>query len=458
MPRQATPSRSKTRTARFRDQCVRAAFAALLFAQTPVNAAIVIEELPPEQAFVIDKKVYGYKAWSSLVKGVRSNAPDSTDAGVTRGIVENHVMARAALKIIHNHEAHLAQRYRLWREYGSLLENMFPPSDLKALRAECVTLKDVSPAMLQTVIGAENKPGQMVRPGFTPIAKQYARQVTVATVACKDQPVRRVSFAEIIDVADEGEALRLWRGEPVAIDALRNVVIQFRLREAGIMRAGLASPLDIASLWSFVENKQTRVDLEQYMGVTFDIHHSPKRIQELKAEVTDQEIDAYYDKHSRDYQQILKVKARHITVDTQAKADEVVAKVKAGLSFDEAVRRYSMAPDKATNPRGELPEIDRRDPDLEFREKMALILPAGEVSPSFRMLDGKTYEIFWIDERVGEVLPKQDASVRNEIRGEIAHLRAGQEYIALRQKVWSEASITLNSRYFTREMTKGWGE
>lgn len=458
MPIPAIPSKGKPQGKRIRDRWAGAVLAALLSAHVPLHAAISIEELPPEQAFVIDKNVYGQKAWATLVKGIRTHAPDTNEAGITRGMIENHLMARAALKIIHNHEAHLAQRYRLWREYGSLLESMFPAADLKALREECVTLKEVSPAMLQMVIGAENKPGQMVRPGFTPIAKQYARQVTVANVACKEMKPRRVSFAEIIDVADEGEALRLWRGEKVAVDALRNVVIQFRLREAGIMRAGLAAPLDIDTLWRFVENKQTRVDLEQYMGVTFDIHHSPKRIQELKTEVTDKEIDAYYDKHANDYQQILKVKARHITVDSQAKADEVVEKVRAGLSFDEAVKRYSIAPDKASNPRGIMSEIDRRDPDLEFREKMALILPAGQVSPSFRMLDGKTYEIFWIDERIPEVLPKTDASVRNEIRGEIAHLRAGEEYIALRRQVWNDASIVLNSRYFNPGMTKGWGE
>ncbi len=452
MPRQAHPPVPKT----FRERLLRVAFAALMGLSPGVHAAISIAELPPAHAFVVDKKVYGYKAWSSLLSGVKKNAPGSTDAGVARGIIENHLMAKAALKIIHNHEAHLAQRYRLWREYGSLLENMFPPADLKALHAECVKLRDISPSMMQMVIGAENKPGQMVRPGFTPIAKQYARQVTLAQIACNDMKPKRVSFAEVIDVADEGEALKIWRGEKEAIEALRNVVIQFRLREAGIMRAGLASPLDVTTLWTFVENKQTRVDLEQYLGVTFDIHHSPKRIQELKALVTDKEIDAYHDQHPEDYQQILKVKARHITVDSQAKADEVVGKIRAGLSFDEAVQRYSIAPDKATNPRGQLPEIDRRNPDLEFREKMALILPAGEVSPSFRMLDGKTYEIFWIDERVGEVLPKSDPSVRNEIRGEIAHLRAGEEYIALRRKVWSEARIVLNSRYFNAGMIKGW--
>ena len=64
--------------------------------------------------------------------------------------------------------------------------------------------------------------------------------------------------------------------------------------------------------------------------------------------VTDAETKAYFDEHTEEFAGQETVNASHILVDSEEKANEILAKINAGeLSFEDAAQEYSSCPSKA---------------------------------------------------------------------------------------------------------------
>lgn len=61
--------------------------------------------------------------------------------------------------------------------------------------------------------------------------------------------------------------------------------------------------------------------------------------------VTDPEIEAYYKEHAEEFNQAEQVRAAQIVVDSVAEARRILFKIREGMSFDEAARRWSLSPD-----------------------------------------------------------------------------------------------------------------
>lgn len=433
---------------------------AFAIASGSLHAAVKQTELPTEQAFVVNGQPFGTKAYAALSDAIRQHSPEATEANVLKGIVENHLLATQASTLApsdgSDHEHH-SFTDKVWQEYGMLLGQLFPVQVDAAQEHRCISLSPATPTELKAWLGTGNiDPGKLVDSHLSEEKIKSLSSHVVARVRCDEIAERQVTLDKIMDAADEASALQLWRGEPDTLGRLSVTLARIRLHEGLLLQQKRLSELDLATLWLVAADKQARMDVEAEAGVNFEMHHSPEAIRALTKTVTDPEIDAYYDKHAEDYQQIGSVKARHLTVAKQEQADHIVDEIRKGLPFDEAVRKYSIADDKNSFPPGDLGKIERTDKSLSFLKKLTLILPARQVSSSFRMPDGKTFEILWVDERVAEHLPKTDESVRSDIRREIAAQKARTNFAEALKTVWTGADISLNKTLFNAPWVSTW--
>lgn len=443
----------------------------LVSAPVIVQADVKLESLDAGRAFVVNGVTFGAIAYDALAGAIRQRTPEATDANILQGVVENHLLASHFARSKHPVQSiamarlleqmfphsHLNQQNKLWQEYGMLVGQLFPVEVTPALEKRCIHYEKIDSQQLKMLLGSDGSdPTKIVDTTVSNVKKRDAASIRIATIECKDSATMQVTLDKVLESSDEASALQLWRGEVATLQRLSGVVARIRLHEGMLLQQKRLTPLDLKTLWQVAQDKQTRSDYEAEAGVKFDLHHSPEAVRALMETVTDAEIDAYFEAHKNDYQQIGTVTARHITVATQEEADRIVAEIRAGLPFEEAVRKYSLADDKNAQPPGSLGLIERSDKNLPFVKKLALILPAGEVSNPFRMLDGKSYEILWVDKRVAEHLPKTDPSVRSDIRREVAGRKAREQFAQTLQQQWEKASIILNQSKFTAPWVKQW--
>jgi len=64
-------------------------------------------------------------------------------------------------------------------------------------------------------------------------------------------------------------------------------------------------------------------------------------------EINDEEVKSYYEDNKEQFKTPESVKASHILVDTEEKANEILNEINEGLSFEEAAKKYSKCPSKA---------------------------------------------------------------------------------------------------------------
>lgn len=157
--------------------------------------------------------------------------------------------------------------------------------------------------------------------------------------------------------------------------------------------------------------------------------------------VSEDEITAYFESNRKNFSRTEQVRARQITVATEAEGRQILEKLRQGMPFKEAARRYSISPeaeqegDLGTFARGEMPEAF---------DQAVFDLPVGRVSDLVRTEYG--YHIFLVEEHHPASQPTLNAA-REEI---IAKLRQQKEeklyrdYLqALRQAASIEVDWTL---------------
>lgn len=117
----------------------------------------------------------------------------------------------------------------------------------------------------------------------------------------------------------------------------------------------------------FIERRRQRLLVEHYFAEEIFARQA----------VTEAEIEAHYQVHVDELSAPEEVRAAHIVVSTNDEAITVLRELKAGLKFDEAARRYSIAPegrlggDLGFFPRGVMPPVF---------DKACFELPVGRVS------------------------------------------------------------------------------
>lgn len=109
--------------------------------------------------------------------------------------------------------------------------------------------------------------------------------------------------------------------------------------------------------------------------------------------VSDKDIKDYYDQHKESYKNENRVKVAHIQVDTEAEATKIVEKIKAGETFEDLAKKYSL--DNSTNNTGGVLGFITKDSYIrgigknkEFEDAAFALKNVGDMSPPVKTEKG----------------------------------------------------------------------
>lgn len=212
--------------------------------------------------------------------------------------------------------------------------------------------------------------------------------------------------------------------------------------------SGEFSQKEVIALEKLISDRMEKEELLHDLGLLHDIHDDNPALREAMAQISDAEVRQYYDSHRDEFRWVEKVRARHIRLDSQEKADEVVARIKAGeLSFEEAIAAYSTAPDRDAEVPGDLGEIVRGEVADDWLRGLAFVQPEGVVSPPFRSPQSNSpvyWEVVFLDEKVMGDMPLDDPGVRYEASKKLARDKMQKEFEALRAELIEAVNLRVN--------------
>lgn len=140
-------------------------------------------------------------------------------------------------------------------------------------------------------------------------------------------------------------------------------------------------------------------------------------------DATDEELEEYYQSHKEYFKQEESLKASHILVDDESKAEDIIQEIKDGLSFEEAARKYSSCPSKDVG--GDLGQFTRGQMVPEF-EEAAFSMEEGAISQPVKTQFG--YHIIKLQERIPAGI-KAFNEVRKDIYRQVVALKQQERYL-----------------------------
>ena len=194
-----------------------------------------------------------------------------------------------------------------------------------------------------------------------------------------------------------------------------------------------------AGIRKLVRDKVVRHQYLHQLGLHNDFHHETAGLRERASRVSDADAEAYYQRNLQLYLNVAQVQASHIRLADQASADRMYAELQKGLSFDDAVRRYSLADTKSHTPPGDLGLIRPQDAQLDFLRKTALLQKADSISQPM-LIDG-AFEIVQVRSREDRQLPLSDPSVRYEVNQAVAKEQLTQAFQARVDALLANAKV-----------------
>jgi parvulin-like peptidyl-prolyl isomerase len=358
-------------------------------------------------------------------------------AQLRRGLVENRLLARVV-------EAELLPNYRteldglVEVEAANLIEQVHGRRFEHDVRPFLRQPQPLSAEQLRQVLAPAQQ--GVVLDSLQLSAAQQAQAADVALIAWQfpGQPERRLDLLALYQGDNVQGRVELQQGnlaylaEQVRQHVLRDY-LWYQLAGQGFDAA------EREGLRQLVRDKLIRHQYLHQIGLHNDFHHETESLKQLARQVSDAEAEAYYRRHLGQYRNVAEVQAAHIRLADQASADRVHAELQAGLAFDEAVRRYSLAADKDREPAGDLGLIRPQDGDLDFLRKTALLQKAGTVSQPM-LIDG-AFEIVQVRAREDRQLPLSDPSVRYEVNQAVAKEQLASQFQARLQALLDEARV-----------------
>ncbi|MCF6461592.1 peptidylprolyl isomerase [Clostridium sp. Cult3] len=139
--------------------------------------------------------------------------------------------------------------------------------------------------------------------------------------------------------------------------------------------------------------------------------------------VSDEEISKFYDENKQYFQKPEAARASHILVDDEQKANEVLAEIDGGLSFEEAASKYSNCPSKANG--GDLGEFTRGKMVPEF-EEVAFSMEEGKISQPVKSQFG--YHLIKLNYRKeSSISPLEE--VKDQINQQLILMKQQERYL-----------------------------
>lgn len=162
-------------------------------------------------------------------------------------------------------------------------------------------------------------------------------------------------------------------------------------------------------------------------------------------EVSDKDLQAYYDEHKDRFSTPERVRARHILLKDKAKAEAVLARVKKGEDFAAVAQDVSEGPSAKKG--GDLGWFARGRMDKDF-EKAAFDLKEGEISGVVKSSFG--YHIIKLEGR-REAQVKDFDDVKGSIERIVRQEMRRTALDGLREKVRDEVKVEVNEEYFKKD-------
>lgn len=141
--------------------------------------------------------------------------------------------------------------------------------------------------------------------------------------------------------------------------------------------------------------------------------------------ISDDEVKKYFEDNKEMFKGQASVKAKHILVDTEEKANEIKEKINNGLAFEEAAKEFSTCPSSSQG--GDLGEFTRGKMVPEF-ENTAFELEIGKVSEPVKTQFG--YHLIKVDEKLPEVM-KSFEEVKDSLKLNLLGQKQNMEYVKL---------------------------
>lgn len=230
---------------------------------------------------------------------------------------------------------------------------------------------------------------------------------------------------------------------------------------------------EVQAVTRMIRERQAKEELLHELGLMHDIHDDNPQLRALAEAVTTDEIRAYYEAHKDQFQRVEKVRARHIRLDSQTSADALYRKIRAGLSFDQALQQFIQSDASTAKQSGDLGWINRDDRNTHWLRSLAFVQPLQQPSAPFRspevsqplhdvadpvtdkVMDMATdkvhWEIIFLDEKVMGYQPADSEGVRYEASKSIAQEKMQQQHAALRDRLWQSADVEYNAAWLNAD-------
>jgi peptidyl-prolyl cis-trans isomerase C len=172
-----------------------------------------------------------------------------------------------------------------------------------------------------------------------------------------------------------------------------------------------------------------------------------------KGEVSDSEIQRFYQENAERFTEPQEVKVRHIFVTSEAVLQEVLARLAKGERFETLASIYNV--DKSRQDGGNLGTIRRGQlaPAFGPFEEVAFSLrKKGDISEVVKTPHG--YHIIKLEERRGKVVRPLD-KVKEKIRFFLQQKKRQDAYLEYVKEAKAKAKVVINEKLWSEEEKKG---
>jgi len=277
-----------------------------------------------------------------------------------------------------------------------------------------------------------------------------AKQQVVLSYKFPESDERNVSLFDIYQSSNIQEKMRIHHLDLVKLQGLIQRYMTSKYTQYWLEHHSGLSSVEITAVKDFIMQNRLAGQFYRYSGFKAGIHDENTRLRDVTAEVTEDEVRAYYQSHQDSFKTIIKVKARHITLVSQSLADKVHAELKAGLKFSEAIAKYSSADDRNLPIPGNLGWINR-DGNNSWLSSIPFTQKQGHFSPAFMSpISGdkkRVWEIVFVDERIEGFHSIDSETVRYQASREVAKQKIHEYVVSLRKDLVSSSDIRLSAEY-----------
>ena len=271
--------------------------------------------------------------------------------------------------------------------------------------------------------------------------------LTVMLVGCSESSdyVAKVDGEKIL-LTELDEELRSQYGAEVLDTLITNKIVELEAEKEGVTVSDETIQAEYDELVESYGGADVIQSVFDSYGLTEEsvkenirMYQLTKAVVAKSIELSDEEVEQYFEDNKDLYGQEEQVVASHILLEDEETAKEVLAKIEAGEDFEELANSYSTDEETSANG-GDLGYISRGEMDESFEEE-AFSLEKGAVSDVVQTSEG--YHIIKVTDKV----PAEEAKledVKDEVYEDLLEERVSEEYMTWLTEKREEYEIETN--------------